>query len=148
MAKKVSDEQFGLVFADEEDGGLVFEEDTGLVFDTDSNPLADICEGDCPMCLGKTCRWCGFGCWDVDQVNCQHDLLDRHRWEPSEYARRRERIIAEVRRHGAEHVLETVLAPDEYTTIDRVECFKCHKPVERGSSCLYSLEGTSHLRCK
>lgn len=43
------------------------------------------CPGpDCLACSGEACALCGAGCWNNGfDLECQHDVLDRHR-EPSE----------------------------------------------------------------
>lgn len=40
------------------------------------------CDDECMMCSGEACRYCGAGCWDSSVTNCNHDILERHEWNP------------------------------------------------------------------
>lgn len=32
----------------------------------------------CLLCTGEACDYCGAGCWNNGQTNCQHDVATRH----------------------------------------------------------------------
>ena len=34
----------------------------------------------CMMCSGEACFLCGAGCWDSSVTDCEHDIVDRHRY--------------------------------------------------------------------
>lgn len=110
-------------------------------------------EPDCPLCLGNTCRFCGFGCWDVSVKECSHDIQTRHIWDAMKEDYRKGLIEAELTRLGATSEIRrlTMLGkifegePNKGGSNDW--CYKCNKMIGMGVLVVTTSRGRYHYEC-
>lgn len=110
-------------------------------------------EADCPMCLANTCRFCGFGCWDVSVKECSHDIKTRHIWDAMKEEYRKGLIEAELTKLGATSEIRrlTMLGkifdgePNKGGSNDY--CYKCNKMIGMGGLVVTTSRGRYHYEC-
>lgn len=106
---------------------------------------------DCPLCLGKTCRYCGYGCWDRHTKYCDHDITTRHVWDPEKEEYRRGLIAAELTELGVTNeqrrreMLDKIFDGEPAKTNDW--CSKCNKQIKLGQMIVITSKSKYHYEC-
>lgn len=105
---------------------------------------------ECMMCCGTACRFCGAGCWDTEIQQCDHEIMERHSWDPELEDARRDEMKADLRKLGmSEERRKQMLAkifdgkPSRPTV---VYCHICNKEIQTGDVVLTSSKGVRHVR--
>jgi hypothetical protein len=107
---------------------------------------------DCPLCLGKTCRFCGFGCWDKSAPECEHDIKLRHLWDEDKEEYRRGLIAAELTELGVTNeqrrreMLDKIF-DGEPALSSNDWCHKCNKQIKLGQLIVTTSKGKYHFEC-